>query len=158
MIGGAALAILAAVMFFFYFVKDRTRKTDADVDLNQKVEQVKEEKSEFVGIYSPQAALEAEGKRIAFFQVNRKDDGGYLGAAKLDTVGESESIFLNCVDVKIDEKDFFLKCLDERVGVISLNGQWQKADSGITVSGNILWSKDGNSLLESPTLLNFVGQ
>ncbi|MGE3262120.1 MAG: hypothetical protein AB7K68_10100 [Bacteriovoracia bacterium] len=151
-IAGAAILIMACAMVGFYFVKDRTRKTDSDIDLNQKVEApASGEKSEFVGMYSPQIALEASGKRIVFFQVNRKEDGGYLGSAKVDTIGEAESAFLNCVDVKIDEKDFFLKCVDDKVGVISLNGRWAKGDAGITVDGKVLWSKDGNAFLDQAT-------
>lgn len=143
-----AVAILAAAMYFFYFVKDRTRKTDADVDLNQKVEQVKEEKSEFVGIYSPQAPMEANGKRISFFQVNRKEDGGYLGAAKIDTIGSDETNFLNCVDVKIEGQSFFLKCVDPSVGTVSLDGQWSKNGASTVVNGHVLWSKDGTALVD----------
>jgi hypothetical protein len=143
-----AVAVLAAAMYFFYFVKDRTRKADSDVDLNQKVEQVKEEKSEFVGIYSPQAPMEASGKRISYFQVNRKEDGGYLGAAKLDTIGSSESTVLNCVDVKIEEKSFYLKCVDPAMGMVSLDGQWAKTASGTVVNGHVLWAKDGTPFVD----------
>jgi hypothetical protein len=157
-IAAVAVVILAVVMYFFYFMKDRTRKTDADVDLNQKVVQTttKEEKSEFVGIYSPASALEAEGKRIVFFQVNRKEDGGYLGIAKVDTVGEEGSAILNCVDVRIEEKEFFLKCVDDKVGVISLSGQWQKAENSIQVNGHVFWSKDGTSFLDKNTVFTLA--
>lgn len=151
------MVALGAAMYFFYFMKDRTRKTDADIDLNQKVEQVaKEEKSEFVGIYSAGTALEAEGKRIVFFQVNRREDGGYLGVAKVDTVGGEDSSILNCVDVKIEEKDFFLKCVDDKVGVISLSGQWQKADNTIQVNGHVFWSKEGTSFLDKDAVFTLV--
>ncbi|MGZ3713620.1 MAG: hypothetical protein ACXVBE_17775 [Bdellovibrionota bacterium] len=153
-IAAIAVIAMAAAMYFFYFVKDRTRKTDADVDLNQKVaEPVHEEKQEFVGVYSPQSALEAEGKRISYFQVNRKEDGGYLGSAKVDTVGGEEAVYLNCVDVRIEEKDFFLKCVDDKVGVISYNGQWQKTANTVQVSGHVFWSKEGNSFLDKDVQL-----
>jgi hypothetical protein len=146
----SAVAAVAIAMFLFYFVKDRTHKPEGDIDLNQKVESApKEEKSEFVGVYSPlDGPMEANGKRLAFFTVNRRDEGGYLGSAKVDTIGEQESVFLNCVDVRIEEKDFFLKCVDEKLGVISLNGHWQKSPAGIQVIGQVFWSKDGNAFLD----------
>lgn len=158
-VAGLAIGALALAMFLFYFVKDRTRKAENEVDTTQNVEmeQVKEEKPEFVGIYSPQGPLEANGKRISFFQVNRREDGGWLGAAKVDTVGEETTNLLNCVDVRIEDKEFFLKCVDAGVGMISLSGSWSRGEpSGIHVSGKVLWEKDGTALID--TNMQFVMQ
>lgn len=157
--GLMAVVVLALAMFLFYFYKDRARKPEGDVDLNQKVEApAKEEKAEFVGVYSPlDGAMEANGKRISFFTVNRREEGGYLGSAKVDTVGE-EPVFLNCVDVRIESKEFFLKCVDEKVGVISLNGQWEKKPEGVVVTGQVFWSKDGNSFLDQTNRFSLAPQ
>lgn len=144
-----AVAIGAVIMVSFYYVKGRMRTTEHDLDLSQKVEAPASEKGEFIGIYSAGTPLEADGKRIAFFTVNRKEDGGYLGSAKLDTVGGEDSTYFQCIDVRIAEKEFFLKCAHESEGSLSLNGQWQKGESGLEVSGQVLWAKSGNAVLDT---------
>ena len=159
-VGVSAIALLAAAMFLYYFYVDRTRKPEANIDLDKKVEAPPPaEKSEFVGVYSPlDGPMEANGKRISFFTVNRRDEGGYLGAAKVDTIGEDNSVFLNCVDVRIEEAEFFLKCQDEAVGTISLNGQWQKGPNGLQVNGKVFWSKDAESILDMSNRFSFTPQ
>lgn len=146
----SAVAILATAMVLFYYFSDRMRTTDSNIDLNEKVESPVYEKSEFVGVYSPaDGALEAGNKRIAYFTVNQREEGGYLGTAKVDTIGGEESEYFPCVDVKIEESEFFLNCMHETGGSISLNGTWVKNSTGApVVTGKVMWSQNSNSLLE----------
>lgn len=151
----SGIAILAVAMFAFYYVQSRMAASGPSEEGGEEI--VKEEKSEFVGTYSPMdGPLEAAGKRIAFFTVNAKEDGGYLGSVKLDTIGTEEADFFECVDVRIEEKDFFLNCPSPAHGVVSFNGAWEKAGDSIQVAGKVLWTKEGNSILEQERRLRHL--
>lgn len=145
-----AIALLAVAMVAFYYVQSRTRTSENDLDMSQAVSGDREQKSEFVGIYSPSdGPLEAGGQRISFFTVNREEDGGYLGSAKVDTVGADASEFFPCVDVRLEGGEFFLNCKHPNGGAISLNGQWTKDSHGaIQVDGKVLWIQGGNPVLD----------
>jgi hypothetical protein len=144
------IGIVAILMVGFYYFKNQFRIGENELDLSaaSREEAPKGEKAEFVGMYSPDRALEAEGKRITLFIVNRAEDGGYLGSAKVDTVGSDQSFFFRCVDVKIEEHDFFLNCVHESEGSISLNGKWNKNSGSIEVDGKVLWSFQNRAILE----------
>jgi hypothetical protein len=66
----------------------------------------------------------------------------------VDTVGSEESFFFECVDVKIEESDFFLSCQNPTQGSISLNGKWERAGDSIQVAGKVMWTQKGEALLE----------
>jgi hypothetical protein len=146
----SGVAVLASLMVLFYYLSDRFRKTESHVDLDQKVETQSFEKSEFVGIYSPtDGSLEAAGKRISYFNVNQREEGGYLGTAKVDAVGAEEGEHYRCTDVRIGEPEFFLSCSGPGNNSISLNGTWQKSESGaISVAGKVLWTENATLILE----------
>ncbi len=153
------IAIVAILMVGFYYFKDRLRKPESDAEFEQTAAQevVPGEKSEFVGMYSPSdGPLEAEGKRVALFTVNRAEDGGYLGSVKVDPIGGDQSVFFPCVDVKIEASDFFLKCVHETHGSISLDGSWTKSAEGLMVDGKVLWSVGGRSILETNRKFQFL--
>jgi hypothetical protein len=157
--GVTAIAILAGMMFLFYYLSDRFRTSEFELDLRGGTGAYqKEEVSEFVGLYSPyDGPLEADDKRISFFTVNRREEGGYLGSAKVDTIGSSEHYFFRCVDVKIEESDFFINCFHESEGAISLNGHWQRDNSdSIQVIGKVLWTKNGRPLLDIQRRFNHM--
>ncbi len=153
------IAVMAIVMVGFYFVRDRTQKSESEVDYSETGSDSgapKGERSEFVGMYTPDGPLEAQEKRIAFFMVNRAEDGGYLGSAKVDAVGSDQSIFFRCIDVKIDEREFFLNCKHETEGAISLNGTWSKASGQLEVEGKVLWSYQSQPVLEIRRKFQFM--
>lgn len=153
----SAIGILALAMVSFYYVQDRlaASKTNGEEVVGEEI--VREEKSEFVGTYSPvDGPLEAAGKRISFFMVNAKEDGGYLGSVKLDTIGTDETSYLECVDVKIEEKAFFLSCQSPASGNISYNGSWEKTGDSIQVAGKVLWTQQGNAILDQERRLQLV--
>jgi hypothetical protein len=153
------IAVVAILMVGFYYFKDQMRKGENAVDFSEASGESslpKSEKSEFVGMYTPDGPLEAKEKRIAFFMVNRAEDGGYLGSAKVDTVGSDQSIFFRCVDVKIEEKDFFLNCKHETEGAISLNGTWSKESGQLLVDGKVLWSYQSQPILEIQRKFQFM--
>jgi len=143
------VAVLAVLMVLFYYLSDRFRKTDSHVDLDQKVDSTPLEKSEFVGIYSPaDGPLEAAGKRISYFNVNQREEGGYLGTVKVDTVGVDEGEHYRCTDVRIEASEFFLRCSGGE-NSISLNGTWKKNEAGvISVAGKVLWTENASLILE----------
>jgi hypothetical protein len=143
-----AIGILAVAMFAFYYVQNRfAGSSNTGEEGGEEI--VKEEKSEFVGTYSPtDGPLEAADKRIAFFTVNAKEDGGYLGSVKVDTIGTEETNFFECVDVKIEDNAFFLSCQNPTLGSISYNGSWEKTGSGIQTAGKVLWTNQGTPVLE----------
>jgi hypothetical protein len=154
-----ALVVLAVAMVVFYYVQARTRVSENDLDTSIKAEKQEETVSEFVGLYAPSdGPLEAEQKRIGSFMVNRKEDGGFLGVANMDTVGADEAYQFNCVEVRIDDEgDFFLNCFHEKQGSISLNGQWQRnAEGAIEVSGKVVWSRNGQLMLDTPRVFRFT--
>jgi hypothetical protein len=142
-----AIGLLAVLMVGFYYFKDRFLASREGLDLGQ--EAPKSEKAEFVGTYSPtDGPLVANGKRISFFTVNRRDEGGYLGSTKVDTVGSDESAYFNCVDVRIEEKDFFLNCQNPTEGTITLSGTWGNEGGSVLVRGKVIWQKNGESLID----------
>ncbi|HEY8279451.1 MAG TPA: hypothetical protein VIH99_07510 [Bdellovibrionota bacterium] len=159
-----AIIILATLMFIYYWVSFRMRKTENDVGYQEKAEgtvaapSLKDEKSDFTGAYSVSESIEGGGRRLGFFSVNKRDDG-YFGSAKVDSVAttEDQSKYIPCNDVKIGEKDFFLKCSDPVLGQISFVGEWSKDSGGIQVSGKVTWFKDGNVLVEKNTSLTHTG-
>jgi len=125
------------------------------------VENIKEEKSEFAGLYSASEPIEGMERRLGFFSVNKKEDGsGYLGSAKLDRIASTESAeeYLKCNDVAIAEKDFFIKCNSPELGQISFVGEWDKNTGSLQVKGKVLWSKDGTVITDkSVTLTHSAG-
>ena len=144
------LGVMALAMFSYYWFSSRNRTTENDLNMQEKVEAVKEEKSEFAGVYSGSEPVEGLNHRLGFFSVSRKEDGGsYFGTAKLDAVAAAveSSVFMKCNDVTLGEKDFFIKCADPNLGQISFNGEWQKSGTGIEVNGKLLWTKDGAEVL-----------
>ncbi len=152
--GLLALVLLAAGMVGFYHFRHRFEK--ADYEYAENTDTPREEKSEFVGIYSPaDGPLEAAGKRIAYFQVNRREDGGYLASAKMDSIGSNEAEFLPCNDVRIEEEEFFLQCQHGTLGSLSLNGRWYNAN-GIVVDGKVLWTQNGTLHLEVQRKLQHI--
>lgn len=145
------LGAVALAMVIFYYFQDRTRKPEGYEEVGEQVEgTVQETRSEFAGLYAAtDGSMEAAGKRITSFQVINSDGGGLSGSARLDTIGSDEQATLNCYDVRIDAKEFFLKCQDANLGMISLNGAWAKDDAGqISVAGKVLWTQNGNLLLD----------
>lgn len=153
----SAIGILALAMFAFYYVQSRYAASKSGTEEGVGEEIVKEEKSEFVGTYSPvDGPLEAAGKRIAFFMVNAKEDGGYLGSVKVDTIGSDETGYLECVDVKIEESAFFMSCQSPALGNISYNGQWEKTGESIQVEGKVLWTQQGSQVLDQRRLLQLM--
>lgn len=152
----SAIGALAVAMFAFYYVQNRLAGPSTSGEQGGE-EIAKEEKSEFVGTYSPaDGPLEAAGKRIVFFTVNHKDDGGYLGSAKVDTIGTDESFFFECVDVRIEEKEFYLSCQSPTQGAISYSGNWEKAGDTIQTAGKVLWMQQGSPVLEQERRLQLV--
>lgn len=151
----SAIAALALAMVAFYYVQSRMAASNGTEEVVGE-EIVKGEKSEFVGTYSPDGPLEAAGKRISFFTVNAKEEGGYLGSVKLDTIGTDEVNYLECVDVKIEEGTFFLSCQNPAHGNISYNGSWQKNGGTIQVDGKVLWTLEGNAILEQERRLQLI--
>jgi hypothetical protein len=148
----AGIAFLAIAMVAYYWVSWKTHHSENEVNLSEKAEAPKEDKgsvSELAGIYSSSNALEAQNHRFAFFSLNMRDDGsGYFGTAKVDPIGsETESsVFMNCDEVNVTGKDFFMKCNDANLGQISFSGQWSKVNGVIQVSGQLLWSKGGTEI------------
>lgn len=156
-----AVAVLAVLMFAYYWLQWRTRKTENDVNLQEKVEAPKEDKSaEFAGVYSANEPIEGLDRRFAFISLNRKEDGsGYFGSAKVDQIASAndDATFFQCNDVSIGEKDFFVKCTDAQLGQISFVGEWNKASGSIQVPGKILWSRDGNEIANKSITLTHTG-
>lgn len=142
------IGILAVAMFAFYYVQNHFIAPSGNgEEVGEEI--AREEKSEFVGTYSPSdGPLEAAGKRIVFFTVNAKEDGGYLGSAKVDTIGTEETNYFECIDVKIEDGAFFLSCQNPALGNISYNGSWEKSGGTIQTAGKVLWTQQGNPVLE----------
>jgi hypothetical protein len=159
-----AVGVLAVAMFAYYWINwHLLRKTENDVNFNEKAEvQTPDDKAAaaFAGVYSAADPIEGNNKRLAFFSLNRREDGsGYFGTAKVDPIGsETEaSAFLQCNSVTIGDKDFFVKCEDKDLGEISYAGEWTKANGGIQVNGKILWSKNGTEITNKATTLTRTG-
>lgn len=158
-----AIGILALAMVIFYYVQERVAPTESNIegDGSQQEEKVNSEQfvqSEFAGLYAPaEGSLEAEGKRVGFFTVSQIEDGSLSGSAKVDTIGKNEVFYFRCNSVRIEEQDFFLNCIHEKEGSISLNGKWQKGPDGtLLVSGKVMWSKAGQLILDTYSNFNFT--
>jgi hypothetical protein len=145
-LGGVALA-----MVLFYYFQNKVRKPEGSEDsLAEKVEAVQEVRSDFAGTYAAtDGAMEGGGKRITSFLVV-VSEGLLQGSARVDTVGGSDSANVPCNDVRVEGKEFFMKCQDAENGIISLNGAWSKDENGgIGVSGKVMWTKNADLLLDT---------
>jgi hypothetical protein len=93
--------------------------------------------------------MEAAGKRITSFSV-ANTDGVMTGSVQVDTIGADEGATAPCSDVRIEGKEFFMKCQEPALGMISLNGAWTKdeAAGGVTVAGKVLWTQNGSLVLD----------
>jgi hypothetical protein len=157
-----AIVILAVAMVSYYWVAWRTRKTENDVNLHEKLDtaRAQDERNSLAGVYSAVESVEALDRRLGFFSLNRKEDG-YFGSAKVDTVASTAdaSAYMKCEDVKIAEKDFFVKCADPDLGQISYVGEWQGAPGGaIQVTGKLMWIKDDKEVFDKAVTLNRPAQ
>ncbi len=156
------IAVLAVAMVGYYWISWKTHRSENDVSVTEKAEVQKDEKgsSEFAGVYSSTEAVEGNNHRLAFFSLNKKEDGsGYFGTAKVDPIGSDTeaAVFMSCNDVSIGDKDFFVKCNDPMLGQISFSGEWSKPNGTVQVSGKLLWSKDGAEIANKSTTLNRTG-
>lgn len=140
------LLILAAGMVFYYKFY-RAHRTDEMV-LSQKLESTKEQHSEWEGIYSSSEPVEFEGLRLAYINISKKEEGFFSAALKWEKVGSQEPAqFMDCQEVRLVEKEFFVRCSDGRESV-SFDGQTQRAESAWSASGKLLWLRDSAVLLE----------
>ncbi len=155
------VAVLAIAMFLYYWLSWRNRTTVNDVNVQERVDNIKEEKSEFAGIYSSTEPVEGMERRLAFFTITKKDDGsgGHYGTLKVDRIASTEASeeYLKCNDVNIAEKDFFVKCNSPELGQISFVGEWEKSSGAIQVKGKVMWSKDGTVVTDKATTLTHSG-
>jgi hypothetical protein len=161
--GVVGLGALFSLMVVYYFVSHRMNTGEGELEGGGFLSEVqsKGEKSEFVGVYSPTGqSLEGSNRRLTQFMVNRSEDGGYLGSVRLDSVGSIEPAKdLPCNDVRIDEKEFFLKCGSEADGSVSISGQWSKGvEYPIQVNGKALWTLGGQALIEGDRVFNKVSE
>jgi hypothetical protein len=150
------IGAVAAAMVVFYYFQNQFRKPEGvdegavASEEETQVLQPQEGHSEFAGLYAAtDGTMEAAGKRITSFTVTNTD-GVLTGTAKIDVIGSDEGSTVNCMDVRIEGKEFFLKCQNAAEGMISLNGAWTKdeASGGIAVAGKVLWSQNGSLLLD----------
>lgn len=148
------IGAVAVAMVVFYYLQNHFRKPEGAeegaVVAEEEVDmlQPQEGRSEFAGLYAAtDGVMEAAGKRITSFTVTNTD-GILTGSANLDTIGSDGGTTVNCNDVRIEGKEFFLKCQHPSEGMISLNGAWTKNDAGIAVAGKVLWNQNGNLLLD----------
>jgi hypothetical protein len=154
------IAALAVCMFVYYWFSWRHRTTQHDVNVAERVENIKEEKSEYAGIYSSSEPIEGLERRVSFFTVIRKEDGsGHSGTLKLDKIASTEAVedYLKCSDVNIGEKEFFIKCSSPEMGQISFVGEQDKSSGALQVNGKILWNKDGTVITDKATVLTHTG-
>ncbi len=150
------VAVLAVAMFAYYWFAWRNRTTQHDVNLAERVDRIREEKSEFAGLYSSSEAIEGMDRRLAFFSVNRKEDGsGHFGTAKVDKIASTDNAeeYLKCNEVNIAAPDFFIKCNSPELGQISFVGEVDKSSGALQVKGKVLWSKDGTVVTDKATVL-----
>ena len=149
----AALGIGAAalIMVTFYYVKDRRRVPEGgeEVVAGEKVDLTSGAQSEFAGLYAAtDGAMEGGGFRIASFSV-ANTDGVLQGSVRLDAVGASDTFNVACQEVRVDGKEFFVKCQDAAQGMISLNGVWSKDAGGVVnVAGKVTWIKGSELLID----------
>lgn len=150
------LAAVAAAMVIFYYLQNHFRKPDgaeegagAVGEEEGQLLQPQEGRSEFAGLYAAtDGTMEAAGKRITSFTVSNTD-GVLTGSVKIDTIGSDDATTVGCNDVRIDGKEFFMKCQNATAGIISLNGAWTKGEAGaISVAGKVLWNQNGSLLLD----------
>jgi len=148
------IAAVAAAMVAFYYFQNQFRKPEGVeegavvAEEETEILQPQEGRSEFAGLYAAtDGTMEAAGKRITSFSVNNTD-GVLTGSVKIDTIGTDEGTTANCNDVRIEGKEFFLKCQHPAEGMISLNGAWTKTEGSIAVTGKVLWSRNGNLVLD----------
>ena len=153
------IAALAVAMVVYYWLSWRNRTTQNDLNVAERVESIKEEKSEYAGIYSSSEPIEGMERRLSFFTVIRKEDGGHSGTVKLDRIASTEAVedFLKCPDVNIGEKEFFIKCSSPELGQISFVGEQDKSSGTLQVKGKLLWNKDGNVVMDKATTLTHSG-
>jgi|GEM_PF-4532454 len=154
------IAVLAVAMFSYYWFSWRNRTTQHDVNVQERVDSIKEEKSEYAGIYSSSEPIEGMERRLSFFTLTRKEDGsGHSGTLKLDRIASTEAVedYLKCNDVNIGEKEFFIKCNSPELGQISFVGEQDKSSGALQVRGKVLWNKDGNVVIDKATILNHTG-
>jgi hypothetical protein len=149
------IGAVAAAMVVFYYLQNHFRKPEGAEEgavvseEETQVLQPQEGRSDFAGLYAAtDGVMEAAGKRITSFSVTNTD-GVLVGTVKIDTIGSDEGSSMNCMDVRIEGKEFFLKCQGNE-GMISLNGAWTKdeASGAVAVAGKVLWSQNGNLLLD----------
>lgn len=149
----AALVALALAMVAYYYVEARrpTAVLDSNAIANGEAESIAgsgEDLSRFAGLYSPQdGALEADGKRLAFLSLSAEEGGGLTGFFKLDSIGAPEEFQVECSDVRFEAQEIFVKCGHVRLGNVSFNGTWAKAD-GIQLDGKVLWTRDDAVVLD----------
>lgn len=153
------VAVLAAAMVAYYWIAWRTRTTEHDLNLAEKGgPAVAEQKAEFAGMYSATEPLEGLERRVNYFTLSPKEDGtgGYQGTAKIDRIATTEAAeeFIRCPDVKVAEKDFFIKCSSPELGQISFVGEWTRGEAGIQVAGKFLWAKDATVVTDRNATLN----
>ncbi|MCO5142249.1 MAG: hypothetical protein M9962_04065 [Oligoflexia bacterium] len=149
--GFIGIAVLAAAMVAFYKYKERSRVNEADIDLSDHVEisEPREGVNSYVGTYSPTSPIEAIEHRFSFFTVNKKDEGGYLGSAKMEPIGGGSPEYFECNDVKASEAELFLRCVSSNLGSLSFSGTWLPAGDGApSAEGKFLWVKDGSAIAD----------
>lgn len=150
------LVILAVAMVVFYKAKERSGVTDTPLG-DSSGSELKKDQSPLEGVYSSaDGALEAGGKRLAFFQVVGREGGGFGGIARVEVVGANpgEGVTeVECQEVKLGESELFLRCSHSVEGSISFDGQVSRGEGGaVQVSGKLLWSKEGNPILDRTAL------
>lgn len=152
------VAVLAAAMVAYYWVAWRTRTTEHDLNLADRGGPAAvEQKAEFAGMYSAADPLEGLERRVNYFTLSPREDGsgGYQGTAKIDRVASTEAAeeYIRCPDVKVAEKDFFIKCSSPELGQLSFVGEWSRGEGGIQVAGKFLWAKDAAEVTALNTTL-----
>lgn len=145
-IAAIAIGILALSMVVYY--KFFRAHIDEEISLTQKVEVSKDSKSIYEGVYSPAESIEADGRRISYLTISKLDEANFVGAWKIEKIGESESAVIDCSETKISSKEFFLRCSNPSYGNISYDAMIQNSDSGINVAGKFLWTNQSNVVLE----------
>ena len=160
----AAVVLLAILMISYYWIAWRSRKTEHDLNLQEKAAETQapevHEKVDYSGMYTTAEAITTSEYRLGFFTVNRREDAqGYSGTAKVDRIGSTQepSVYFRCDEVTANEKEIFFKCVDATLGQISFAGEWQAGGAGREASGKLLWSKDGTALADKSTAVSRSG-
>lgn len=140
-------------MIAYYQFQARRVDTDTPLAESETVE-TKRESSPVEGLYSSaDGPIEAEGKRISYFQVTAREDGSFGGIARVETIGAEGGTDLACLEVKASETELFLRCGDEVHGSISFEGKIEQAE-GLSANGRLLWQREGNVLLDRSARLS----